>query len=150
MSHPGTHKNGIGIKKCHETTKITFDSYCETPCRGEGILIKQTLPKAQRARGLSSAYLFRPKTSSRTNLHHQNLDQASTSKSQTLASRLNLNLKILTKPSFRISTKIQIRNLYKTLATKYLPAPASKSCLNFNFKILTKPCAQSLNKSLAF
>ena len=19
-------------KKCHETTKITFDSYCETPC----------------------------------------------------------------------------------------------------------------------
>ena len=21
------------IKKCHENTKITFDSYCETPCR---------------------------------------------------------------------------------------------------------------------
>ena len=36
----------------------------------------------------------------------QNLEQVSTSKSQT--SRLKLNLKILAKPSFRISTKIQI------------------------------------------
>ena len=26
------HWNGLNIKKCHETTKITFDSYCETPC----------------------------------------------------------------------------------------------------------------------
>ena len=29
------HWNGLNIKKCHETTKITFDSYCETPCRVE-------------------------------------------------------------------------------------------------------------------
>ena len=27
------HWNGLNIKKCHETTKITFNSYCETPCR---------------------------------------------------------------------------------------------------------------------
>ena len=26
------HWNGLNNKKCHETTKITFDSYCETPC----------------------------------------------------------------------------------------------------------------------
>ena len=26
------HWNGLNIKKCHETTKITFDGYCETPC----------------------------------------------------------------------------------------------------------------------
>ena len=26
------HWNGLNIKKCHETTKITFDSYYETPC----------------------------------------------------------------------------------------------------------------------
>ena len=27
------HRKGETTKKCHETTKITFDSYCETPCR---------------------------------------------------------------------------------------------------------------------
>ena len=68
---------------------------------------------------------------------------------QTSASRLNLKFEILTKPSFRISTKIQLHNLYKTSATKYRPNSSFKFCLNFNFKILTKPCAQSLNKSLA-
>ena len=26
------HRKGQNIKKCHETTKITFNSYCETPC----------------------------------------------------------------------------------------------------------------------
>ena len=63
----------------------------------------------------------------------------------TSASRLNLKFKILS----RISTKIQLHNLYKTSATKYRPNSSFKFCLNFNFKILTKPCAQSLNKSLA-
>ena len=54
-------------------------------------------------------------------------------------SRLNLKFKILTKPGFRISTKIQLHHLYKTSATKYWPNSNFKSCLNFNFKILTKP-----------
>ena len=86
---------------------------------------------------------------------HTNLDQISSSESrtkhqlqnfkQTSASRLNLKFKILS----RISTKIQLHNLYKTSATKYRPNSSFKFCLNFNFKILTKPCAQSLNKSLA-
>ena len=43
--------------------------------------------------------------------HLQNIDQAPTSKSwhqQTSASRLNLKFKILAKPGFRISTKIQL------------------------------------------
>ena len=83
--------------------------------------------------------------------HLQNIDQAPTSKSrhqQTSVSRLNLKFKILTKPGFRVSTKIKLHYLYKTSAAKYWPNSSFKSCLNFNFKILTKPCAQSLNKSL--
>ena len=35
-----------------------------------------------------------------------------------MASELNLKFNILTKPSFRISTKIQLHNLYKTSAAK--------------------------------
>ena len=41
----------------------------------------------------------------------------------------NLKFKILTKPSFSILIKIQLRNLCKTSAAKYW-----KSCLNFNIK----------------
>ena len=37
---------------------------------------------------------------------------------QTSASRLNLKFKILTNPSFRNSTKIQLHNFYKTSAAK--------------------------------
>ena len=80
-----------------------------------------------------------------------NIDQAPTSKSrhrQTSASRLNLKLKILTKPGFRISTKLQLHYFFKTSAAKYWTNSCFKSCLNFNFKIMTRPCAQSLNKSL--
>ena len=51
--------------------------------------------------------------------HLQNLDSASTRNlNQTSVSPLNLKFKILTQPSFRISTKIQLHNLYKTSATK--------------------------------
>ena len=39
---------------------------------------------------------------------------------QTSASWLNLKFKILTKASFRISTKIQLHNLHKTSASKIL------------------------------
>ena len=92
--------------------------------------------------------------------HLQNLEQVSTSKSQT--SRLKLNLKILAKPSFRISTKIQItstkhqqkkltklqlqispllqlRNLDQTLC--------SKSEQKFSF--LTKPELPNLQRAVA-
>ena len=66
----------------------------------------------------------------------QNFDKALTSKSQpNISISTKLKLKILAKPSFRILTKIQLRNLNQTSAA--------------NFRILTKPCAQSLNKSLA-
>ena len=102
------------------------------------LFLVQTLPKAQRTRGLSSScqsnflrsyHKFKHKSASTKNLN------------QTSASPLNLKFKVLTKPSFRISTKIQLHNLYKT--------SAAKCWTNFNFKILTNPCAQSLNKSLA-
>ena len=60
--------------------------------------------------------------------------------SKTSAFPINLKIKILTKPSFRISSKIQLHNLYKT--------SAAKCWTNSIFKILTSPCAQSLNKRL--
>ena len=82
-----------------------------------------------------------------------NLDRISSSESwlsinKTSASPLNLKFKILTQPSFRISTKIQLHNLYKTSATKCWTSSSFKILLNFNFKILTNPYAQSLKKSL--
>ena len=79
--------------------------------------IIETLPKAQRTRGLSSYHKL-----------HTNLDQISYFRisnryqfqnlNQRWTYRLKLNLEILTKPSFRISTKIQLHNLYKTSAAK--------------------------------
>ena len=85
------------------------------------------MSKAQLTRGLSSAY-----QSNFCRFYHnfftqilikfylQNLNQASTSKSQPNISilTLNLNFKILTKPSFRILTKIKLHNLYKLLPTR--------------------------------
>ena len=75
-----------------------------------------------------------------------NFDQISISETR-------LKLKIFTKPSFRISTKIQLgfnnqHNLYKTSVGKNWSNSSFKSCLNINVKILTEPCAQRLNKSL--
>ena len=98
-----------------------------------GCIICQTLPKAQRTQGLNSfyqSYFFRSyhkflhKSWSiifRISTKHQlqSLNKIS-------AFRQNVNLKILTKPSFTISTKIELQNLDLTL----------------------KPCAQSLNKNL--
>ena len=119
--------------------------------------LNKTLPKAQRTRGLSSAYKsnffrsyhkFKHKSWSNfifrilTKHQFQNLDQTS-------ASRLNLTFKILTKPNFIFLTKVQLHNLYKTSTAKYWLNSSSISCLNFNIKILTKTCAQSLNKGLA-
>ena len=88
----------------------------------------KTLPKAQRTRGLSSAYQSNFFRSYHKFLHKSwsNIFRISTKHqlqnlNQTSAFRQNLNLKIFTKPSFRISTKVD-----QTL----------------------KPCAQSLNKNL--
>ena len=55
--------------------------------------------------------------------------------SKTSASPINLKFKILTKPSFRISSKIQLHNLYKT--------SAAKCWTNSSFKI--SPKLQLLN-----
>ena len=91
--------------------------------------INKTLPKAQRTRGLSSAYqsnfflvISQVQTQNLIKFHLKNIDQAPNSKSrhqQTSASRLNLKFKILSKPGFAISTKIQHHYLYKTSAEKY-------------------------------
>ena len=80
----------------------------------------ETLPKAQRTRGLSSAYQSNFFRSYHKFLHKswsnifristkhqlQNLNQAS-------AFWRNLNLKLLTKPIFRILTKIELHNHMK-------------------------------------
>ena len=88
--------------------------------------IVKTLPKAQRTRGLSSAYQrnkFLAKSWSNSKI--QPFDQTSTSKSWP-------NIHFITSPSLssKILTKLQFQ----------------KFRLNFNFKLLAKPCAQSLNK----
>ena len=73
--------------------------------------------------------------------HLQNLDSESTKDlNQTSASPLYLKLKILTKPSFRITTKIQLHNLYKTSEAKYWA--------NSSFKILAKLQLQNLDQPL--
>ena len=59
---------------------------------------------------------------------------------QTSASPINLKFKILTKPSFRISTKIQLHNLYKT--------SAAKCWANSSFKILPEFQLQNLDQPL--
>ena len=84
-----------------------------------------------------------------------NLDHISSSESrlsinknlnQTSASPQNFNFKILTKPSFRIATKIQPHNFNQTSATKYgtnfifnlAETSTSKSSTNFVLKVRTK------------
>ena len=92
----------------------------------------ETLPKAKRTRGLSSAYQsnkFLHKSWSICKI--QNLNQTS-------AFRPNFNFKILTKHPLHNLTKPQQQNTDHTSVSKFR--------LNFNFKLLTKPCAQSLNK----
>ena len=110
---------------------------------------KQTLPKAQRTRGLSSAYQsywFRsyPKLKHkywsnfifRISTKHQHLDYT-----WNLKYWPNLAFESRSRFNFITSTKHQWQNSEQT--------PTSKSWLNFNFKSLTNPCAQTLNKSLA-
>ena len=92
----------------------------------------KTLPKAQRTRGLSSAY--------QSNLFRSYHKFKHKSWPNFLNISNKLNIQIFTKPSLRISSKIQLHNLHKT--------SAAKCWTNSSFKILTNPCAQSLNKRL--
>ena len=136
FSYPAMHNKG-------NKSKFTLTFVCNQMWPSYFIksfsLFVRTLPKAQRTRGLSSAYqsnFFRSylkflhkswskfifKISTKHQLQNFN---------QTSASRLNLKFKILS----RISTKIKLHNLYKTSATKYRPNSSFKFCLNFNFKI---------------
>ena len=87
--------------------------------------VSETLPKAQRTRGLSSSFqsnllgYSQVQTQILIELHLQNLDPAFTSKSQlNITSSTKLGIQN-TKPSFSISTKIQLHNLCKTSAAKY-------------------------------
>ena len=94
--------------------------------------VNKTLPKAQRTRGLSSAYQsnkFLHKSWSNSKI--QNLNQTS-------AFRPNFNFKILTKHQLHNLNKPQQQNTDQTSVSKFR--------LNFNFKLLTNACAQSLNK----
>ena len=105
----------------------------------------KTLPKAQRTRGLSSSY---QSNFLRSYHNFTNLDQISSLESrlknqflnQTSASLINLKFKISTKHSFRIATKIQLHNLYKT--------SASKCWTNSSFKILPELQLQNLDQPL--
>ena len=110
----------INLDNCDSWLKVGISrkNYLETCWRK-----RKTLPKAQRTRGLSSSWqsnFWGHITSSNTNLDH-------------ISSTLNLQLKILTKPSFRISTKHFLQNLNQT----------SPSRLNLKFKILTTLTSKS-------
>ena len=108
----------------------------------------KTLPKAQRTRGLSSSCQSHI-ASSNTNLDRISSSESWLSINKTSASPLSLKFKILTKPSFRISTKIQLHNLYKTSAAKCWTNSSFKILPELQLQNLDQPCAQSLNKSLA-
>ena len=97
----------------------------------------QKLPLAHQSLGLSGSY--------------SNLDQISSEESRPSVNykisikhqHLNLNFKILTKPSFRISTKNNLHNLSQGSAAKYwLNLSAQlQNCAWTSTSILTKPCA---------
>ena len=102
------HRSSISGEKLDQILFLR-QNYKDSQC------VIKTLPKAQQTRGLSSFcqskflrsyHKFKHKSASTKNLN------------QTSASPQNLKFKILTKPSFRISTKIQLHNLYKTSAAK--------------------------------
>ena len=125
--------------------QVEAESACSKVISFELMSIIQTLPKAQRTRGLSSSYqsnFLRSYHKFEHNSWSNFIFRISTKNqllNQTTASPINLKFNI--NFNFITSKKHQRQNAEQT--------PASKSCLNFNFKILTNPCAQSLNKSLA-
>ena len=100
--------------------------------------MKKTLPKAHRTRGLS------PSCQSNFLRSYHKFKHKSwahfifriPSKHQLKISTKHQHLHILTKPSFGISTKTQLHNLYKTLA--------AKCWTNSSFKILPERQFQTL------
>ena len=89
-------------------------------------------------------------TQSLIKFHLQNIDQAPTSKSrhqQTSVSRLNLKFKILTKPGFRISTKIQFHYLYQTSSESQVSYTVSTSKSQPNMNISTKVKLQNIDQT---
>ena len=101
--------------------------------------------------GINHKYCQRhngPKGWGHITISNTNLDQISSSESrlknqllnQTSASPINLKFKISTKHSFRIATKIQLHNPYKT--------SASKCWTNSSFKILPELQLQNLDQPL--
>ena len=119
---------------------------------------KKHCQKAQRTRGLNSAYQSNFLRSYHKFIHKSwsNIFTISNkhqiqSLNQISAFRQNVNLKILTKPSFTISTKIELHNHNQASYQQQNndQTSVSKSCLDINLKILTKSCPQSLTKSCA-
>ena len=125
---------------------ILLDCHCHTTFAKRSW--KETLPKAQRTRGLSSGYQIKffnsyHKFSNKslsdfififlTKQQLQNVNQIS-------ALRLNINFKILTKRIFWVSTKNNLHNLNQGSAAKYW--------LNFSFKISPELQLQNLEETL--
>ena len=70
--------------------------------------------------------------------------------SQTSASPIKLKFKILTKPNFRISTKIQIHNLYKTSAKKKLAKPQLQNLRELQLQNLDHTLCSESEQKLSF
>ena len=82
---------------------------------GNRTIVEETLPKAQRTRGLSSYLKFTVYSSQFTNL-----DQIIIPESQLIINlKSQPNISISTKFKIKILTKIQLRNHSQTLAVKY-------------------------------
>jgi len=96
----------------------------------KGLYVIKTLPKAQRTRGLSSYHKFLRKFGSNlifrmsTKRQIQNLNRTS-------ASPQNFNSKTFTKPSFRISSKIQLQT-----STKHIDQNSASILLKLQLKNL--------------
>ena len=121
----GPPKKRVNYDKSNQRQKCIF-------CVLTALYISKTLPKAQRTQGLSSSCQSHI-ASSNTNLDRISSSESWLSINKTSAYPLNLKFKILTQPSFRISTKIQLHNLCKTSATKCWTNSSFKILLNFNF-----------------
>ena len=120
---------------------------CNTSYFKSAAYLLQTLPKAKRTRGLSSAY--QSNFLGHITSFHTNLDQISSSESRPSINfkistkhqhiDYHLNFKILTNPtSFRVSTKLH--NLNQASAVKYCP--------NISFTISPELHLQNLEQTL--
>ena len=103
--------NCLNIAKATTDPRVEFISQCLTH-----ILIKFHLQNFEQVKTSKC----QPNMNIWTKVKLQNIDQ----------SYLKLNFKILTKATFRISTKIQLDNLYKTKVKPFDQTSASKSATN--------------------